>query len=812
MADRVFIFHETTDNFRAFDFAGAAQVSENWTPGFTEVRGAAANRTHIYVLDVSVDPAIVRRFRSDQTRESANDITMDKAGTYEGIALTDTHLVAIKGETLEYYSLSTGAYDATRDVTLPSQTSGITYAGIARQGSYLYIITENTVAFQPIFYKRNLDGSAVSAWNGPPSTTALTVFATRDFVAAIRKNGGHWDRYNFEGVAQPVISTIGGGVWAASYTTFEPPAVLSIEAIDEQFIAVGTEDYDLVIDIGGNPDTAKATGHIEGFGQHWDAVNGQLHIKSEEVTRLITGVNWDIELVKGVETLMGQVAYNVVHAAPIFASLGTIHLYRGVPINFDIIIQNIPPLLIPDAELLGLKSELLEFGIKVIGEISETDSFAFSSGNVTIIVPSDSGGADTRYDYPYEIEIGRPPEIVSPVFRPKGGYGELEFADVTHALGYEWTLAEGDADVVDWSVFDSTRQVINPDQVDVRYGNLEVTIKFPNIAGASSYAYKLESENHEVDWKAFTGTLADGFITTIIPDLQEDAEYTLRLRVASPWIGAPVSIKVYGGRLVYTVHDDNANSILMAVNTGQAPNDRNQTAQAIKRFFLPTGLEAPDALAIDGDTVYCYDDHATLSEKAIYMFSLDTVNDQRATVIKKFKLPVISALTSFSVLRDIFYFDGRLYVFQGLTAAQSGLTYSSLLYTVDPAATANNATATVVNGWGLVPGDRHVSNATAGLSISEPFIRTVVRTRGNYFIETWDRTPLDYSSVPSLGRKSTGLTALSEGDILGDKVYVSLNSTEMRILDLASEEATPPVVKSFRLPHNRTPTGLVVGR
>ena len=29
---------------------------------------------------------------------------------------------------------------------------------------------------------------------------------------------------------------------------------LSIENIDEQFITLGTEDYDLVIDIGGNPD------------------------------------------------------------------------------------------------------------------------------------------------------------------------------------------------------------------------------------------------------------------------------------------------------------------------------------------------------------------------------------------------------------------------------------------------------------------------------------------------------------------------------------------------------------------------------
>ena len=55
-------------------------------------------------------------------------------------------------------------------------------------------------------------------------------------------------------------------------TVNAPANTLSIESIDEQFITVGTEDYDLVIDISGNPDTAIAKGHMEGFGQDWDSV------------------------------------------------------------------------------------------------------------------------------------------------------------------------------------------------------------------------------------------------------------------------------------------------------------------------------------------------------------------------------------------------------------------------------------------------------------------------------------------------------------------------------------------------------------
>ena len=118
--------------------------------------------------------------------------------------------------------------------------------------------------------------------------------------------------------------SIGWGADAGSDTetfTASVPLPLGIESINEQFITVGTEDYDLVIDITGNPDTVEAKGHMEGFIQDWDAVNGQLHIKSEEVTRLINGVNWDIEVVKDMQTLMGKIAYNVVSAAPIFETL-----------------------------------------------------------------------------------------------------------------------------------------------------------------------------------------------------------------------------------------------------------------------------------------------------------------------------------------------------------------------------------------------------------------------------------------------------------------------------------------------------------
>ena len=112
-----------------------------------------------------------------------------------------------------------------------------------------------------------------------------------------------------------------------------------------------------MIDITGDPETVEVTGHMEGFDYHWDATNDQLHIRAVEVTRLIAGVFWTVKITKDTEVLTADIAYNVVKASPIFETLAMLHLYKGVPINIDILIQNIPNLIMPNARLLGLKSQ-----------------------------------------------------------------------------------------------------------------------------------------------------------------------------------------------------------------------------------------------------------------------------------------------------------------------------------------------------------------------------------------------------------------------------------------------------------------------
>ena len=513
--------------------------------------------------------------------------------------------------------------------------------------------------------------------------------------------------------------------------TFTAAAVkpLLIEAIDEQFITIGTEDYDLVIDITGNPDTVEATGHMEGFSQDWDAAQHQLHIRAADVTRLINGVLWNIEAIKSTETLTSEIKYNVIPAAPILETLPTLHLYKGVPINFDVVIANIPPLLIPNSRLLGIKSELVEHGLNFRGLIPADANLTLNSGNVTIIIPSDTGETSDMHDYPYLIEAGSPPPIETPKFSPYGPFGQITFDDLNHALGYEWTLQEGDDAA--WNFFNETRPLINPSEVEMTPGHLNVTISFPNIATASSYEYQLVSETGETQWIGFTGTLSNNMITTIIPDLQDGVQYTLRLRVASPWVGTPISITVYGGRLVYCIQDESTgDDSLYIFHTGVA---NGTTANRIKRVLLPTALTRPQGLAVDADgNVYILNlVLGNTGERALYVFNADTIDNLNdgGRLSTSRKNPLTISTNAGAVGMAIY--GNELYIVisnvGGSTGFRNGL---------------NVASTSVANGQALTL-IRHSTLAdipTRGISISEDSLLGVSGAGSNRaFLNTYDR-------------------------------------------------------------------------
>lgn len=405
MTDQVFIFHETTDNFRAFGFLGAAATGDNWDPSLTTVRGAAANATHIYILDLSTNPATVRVFLADQSRQASSDITMNKTGAYNGIALTDTHLVALRGEGLEYYNLTTRAYVSSMDATLPTRTSPEFYSGVCRSGNFLYLVTHNDRTFQPRIYKRNLDGSAVSDWAGQPSTIALTIFATKNRICTVRKNGGHWDRWSFDGTQDTTLNTIGAGVWAASYSTFAPPEPRAIAMVAEQNSIVLT-NYRLRVRVTGNPDEVEAFGDFEFFSHYWDAENGELNIVGTPEA-LVSGKTWRVVATWNDDPsnpLVREITYNVVAEAPIITRpTDPLYFYKDVDYTES-------PVLIPIANnpnqtnirglLAGLGQRTVEGGQEIIGMVP--DHVTSESGTLDVTT-SNTGGMHQELDIPFNL-------------------------------------------------------------------------------------------------------------------------------------------------------------------------------------------------------------------------------------------------------------------------------------------------------------------------------------------------------------------------------------------------------------------------
>lgn len=190
-----------------------------------------------------------------------------------------------------------------------------------------------------------------------------------------------------------------------TFTTSSADDVLSIEAIDDQTIIIGTEDYELVVDIGGNPDAdggVKVTGFTEGFSHSYDADNGELIIKAVEVFRLVTDVQWNITLTKGSETLEGSITYSVVPAAPVIDDTVDVPpVVRGDAYYFFIPVSNSPSALYATALLTGIRDQphTLEDGTEgllLYGDVPEGDTWTADAAELKIVADTDAVGSDTH--------------------------------------------------------------------------------------------------------------------------------------------------------------------------------------------------------------------------------------------------------------------------------------------------------------------------------------------------------------------------------------------------------------------------------
>ena len=299
-----------------------------------------------------------------------------------------------------------------------------------------------------------------------------------------------------------------------------------------------------------------------------------LFVKAAEITRLAGEYVWLVKAVEGMTTVTADIVYSVVPNMPIITPItDSVVFYRDTPANLDILIRNIPDEMSVGGLQVGMKYDSGETfeGSKIAGVLPTGAKLTGTTFTPEVVAENLAGRVTSTFSG--VLLPGTPPGIGNVDFTPKGNYGEIDFTDVPNAFGYEWTLADGvlgdlPAEALHYS--DSTRGQIDPGTIEVTPGNLNVTVEFKIVTGASYYEYSLESESHNVSWTRFKGgtqTLA----TIIIPDLIDGEVYTLRLRVASPWIGNPVSVTVYGGRLAYCVHDGGTDSYLLYIfHTGVA--------------------------------------------------------------------------------------------------------------------------------------------------------------------------------------------------------------------------------------------------
>ena len=410
-------------------------------------------------------------------------------------------------------------------------------------------------------------------------------------------------------------------------------AAPSFPSIADQNVVVGTA-FTLTVNIGNSPTSCVVEGDWkDNWYYTFNVSTGQVQIKGTP-QYLINGEQFTIKATNANGTTPKVVVLNVIPAAPIITRpTRKIKFVKGLDHNLFVPVSNKPTAFEVNSLIIGLERVLEAAGGRIKGTIPSTANFGATTGNMDISSLND-GGADSENNIPFDI-LTAEPKLGTVTATPAGeGVAMLDFTDITDAFGYEWTLDPADVPEPTWHFFpDSTVNSLNPHDIEITPGNLNVTLTFPQITGALAYEYQLSGQSH---WTRFTGTISNSMITTIIPNLEDGVEYDLRLRVASPWIGTPVTVKVYGGRFAYCIHSDNqysgANDYLYVFHTGVPDGG---VATRIKRILLPTGCTNPGGVAISGNLAYVT--NGVSNDNVVYVFNHATTTDgNRATVTSKF--------------------------------------------------------------------------------------------------------------------------------------------------------------------------------
>ena len=210
-------------------------------------------------------------------------------------------------------------------------------------------------------------------------------------------------QYTFEVRVKAAGSVAAGSAASVTLTTQAVTSgPLTIEAIDEQFIPIGTQNYELSITISRQNVDARVGGLQEGFYQTFetqDDGSSQVKIKAEEVTRLIDTAVWRVDVRDKDDNteIFSEITYHIVPVGPVFVDPGRQTIYKGVPFIALVEVRNDPSVQRAESELVGLKSDSVTIEdasyIKSEGRLPVDANLTFDTFNADYYIEN-SGGSD----------------------------------------------------------------------------------------------------------------------------------------------------------------------------------------------------------------------------------------------------------------------------------------------------------------------------------------------------------------------------------------------------------------------------------
>ena len=167
---------------------------------------------------------------------------------------------------------------------------------------------------------------------------------------------------------------------------------LSIETLDVQALTLGT-DYNIEIEVLGDPDKVTAEGDWERWYYTWDAANSLLTLSGNADSN----GTWEIMAVKGMQTVEEDIDFTAAPPAPVITAPVNLIITRGVDYNenpIPILIANNPSTVRMRGLLVGLGFDKTETGANIVG-ISPIDAVLTVTEGSLEIFASTAGGEDT---------------------------------------------------------------------------------------------------------------------------------------------------------------------------------------------------------------------------------------------------------------------------------------------------------------------------------------------------------------------------------------------------------------------------------